>query len=212
MHERARKMTPPSAVIADFIAAMLCYTQGGCQRNEAAVEAAKILRGPGSEELRVAAQGPRVAENLERLADRWGSPALASAAVIMHTGGLRATLGPYLLDQAQREAAMPSAYQRTVADFVIVFLDILTAGAEQDALVQAAAVSSGPGAADLVEATRADSTVKAAADRMTVLAREWESPLLASLATVYGAGGPGPAAQTYLLEGAKAVASSTSWR
>lgn len=205
-------MTPPSAVVADFIAAMLCFTQGGFQRNEAAVEAARILRGPGSEELRIATQGPRVAENLESLADRWGSPVLASAAVLMHTGGLRATLGPYLLERAQREAALPSAYQRTVADLVVVFLDILTAGAEQEALVQAAAVLSGPGADDLVEATRADSTVKGAADRMAVLAREWASPLLASLATVYGAGGPGPAAQTYLLEGAKAVASSTNWR
>ena len=205
-------MTPPSAVIADFIAAMLSYTQGGCKRIEAAVEAARVLRGPGSDELRTATEGDRVIENLERLADRWGSPALASAAVVMHTGGLRAALGPYLLERAQREAALPSAYQRTVADFVVVFLDMLTVGAEQEALVQAAAVLSGPGADDLVEATKADTTVRGVGERITVLAREWESPLLASLATVYGAGGPGPAAQTYLLEGAKAVASSTGWR
>ena len=204
--------SPQSAVIADFIAAMLSHTQGGCKRIEAAVEAARNLRGPGSYELRIATEGDRVIEDLERLADRWGSPALASAAVAMRTGGLRATLGPYLLERAQREAALPSAYQRTVADFVIVFLDMLTIGAEQEALVQAAAVLSGPGAEDLVEATTVDTTVSGAADRMTVLSKEWASPLLASLATVYGAGGPGPAAQTYLLEGAKAVASSTSWR
>lgn len=202
----------PSAVIADFILGIVNCTQGGHQRIEAVVEAARILRGPGSDDIRIATQDGRVVENLETLANHWGSPALASVAVAMHTGGVRAALGPYLLDQAQREAAMPSAYQRTVADLVVVFLDMLTVGAEQEALVQAAAVVSGPGADDLVEATRADTTVRGAAEKMTALSKEWASPLLASLATVYGAGGPGPAAQTYLLEGAKAVASSTSWR
>ncbi len=86
---------------------------------------------------------------------------------------------------------MPSAYQRTVADLVVVFLDMLTVGEEQEALVQAAAVVSGPGADDLVEATRADITKRGAAERMTALSEKWASPLLASLATVYGAGGPG---------------------
>jgi len=203
--------TSPRAAVVDFIAGMVNCAHGGYQRIESAVEAARRLRGPGSDELRRATQGGNVVENLESLADRWGSPALASVAVALHTGGVGKTLGPYLLERAQREAAVPSPYQRTVADFVVVFLDMLTVGAEQEALVQAAAVLSGPGADDLVEATRADTTVKRAAERMRALSEEWGSPLLASLATVYGAGGPGPAAQTYLLEGAKSIAGSTSW-
>lgn len=203
-------MSPPSAVIADFVVGMVNCTLAGHQSSGAAVEAARTLRGPGSEEIRIATQAGRVAENLEMLADRWGSPTLASVAAVLHSGGIRTPLVPYLLDRAQREAAGPSAYQRTVANFVVVFLDILTTGAEQEALLQAAAVLSGPGAENLAEATRADGTVKGAAERMSALSEEWGSPLLASLATVYGAGGPGPAAQTYLLAGAKAVAASNS--
>ena len=202
----------PAGTVSDFIAGMVNRSQHGVGSEGAASETAAVLRGPGAEDIRQAVRSGDLAGSLEKLATQWESAALASVAVAVRTGGVGKTLAPFLLGQAQREAAVPSAHHRTVADFVAVFLDQLGLGSPRtDALQDAAKALRGPGAHELVEAAK---TERRSADEiaagLATIAEEWRSPLLASLATAYRAGGPGPTAHAYLLAGTQAVASA-SW-
>jgi len=194
----------------DFIAGMVNRSQHGVGSEGAASETAAVLRGPGAEELRQAVRGGDLAGSLEKLAEQWESAALASVAVAVRTGGVGKTLAPFLLYQAQREAAMPSAHHRTAADFVAVFLDQLALGSQRpDALEEAAKAVRGPGATELVEAATTEKrSAEATAASLATIAQEWGSPLLASLAAAYRAGGPSRTAHAYLLSGTQAIATA----
>ena len=198
-------------VVADFVAGLVNRAAAEAEgASPAAWHAAEAVRGPGAEELRAAVGrgGGDLAERIDELAQRWGSPALASAAVAIRTGGV-GRVGGYLLERAGAEAGQPSSFQRAAAEFVVGYLDALATGAgPQMALENASRPLRGPGADELVEAANVYGiTLEDSAERLAEVAQQWESPVLASLATALRAGGPGPARRAYWLAGAQAVAS-----
>lgn len=200
-------------VVADFVAGMVNRAAAEAEgATSAAWHAAEAVRGPGAEELRAAVGrgGGDLAERIDELAQRWGSPALASAAVAIRTGGV-GRVGAYLLERARVEAGQPSSFQRAAAEFVVGYLDALATGAvPQTALENASGPLRGPGADELVEAANFyGTTLEDSAERLGDLAQQWESPALASLATALREGGPGPARRAYLLAGAQAVAAGS---
>jgi len=212
MREAVRKMT--GRVAADFVAGMVNHAADGHGTEQAAMEAAEAVRGPGADEIRAMFGRRRdparsnVGSGLEELAERWGSGVLATAAIAVRTGGMGRSMGPFLLKRAEQEAAMPSVRQVVAAQFVASFLDALAVDANQQMALEAAALPlRGPGAGELAEAVNSRPVSLArSAQNLAELAQRWDSPLLDALVTTLQAGRlHGPATHGFLLAGVQAA-------
>ena len=196
-------------VVAPFVVGVVNSAAAGVDTEQALRDAAEASGGPGADELRGAVS--HGALGLQKLAENWDSPALASVVVAIRTGDFRSEIRPYLLAIAASEAAAPSARAQLAAQFVAAYLDAQSQGeGPHGSLETAKRYLRGPGfdgpdLEELMVATADWGTIKDGADSIAELGRRWDCYLLIALATSLRGSGPGPATRAYLVSGVEAV-------